>query len=126
MRTMLKSKLHRATVTDANVSYEGSITIDPVLMKAADILPYEQVHVLSVDNGARLQTYAIEGEAGSGEVCVNGAAALLIGKGHRVIILAYQTVDSLEAGYHKPRLVYVNERNKIVPSPQERVLDAAS
>lgn len=120
MRTMLKSKLHRATVTDANVEYEGSITIDPLLMKAADILPYEQVHVLSVNNGARLQTYAIEGQPGSGEVCINGAAALLIGKGHRVIILTYQTMESLQARHLKPRLVYLNERNAIVPGPRER------
>ncbi|MCH8283119.1 MAG: aspartate 1-decarboxylase [Chloroflexi bacterium] len=112
MRTMLKSKLHRATVTDANVDYEGSITLDPALMRAADILPYEQVHVLDVDNGARLETYAIEGRPG--EVCINGAAARLVEKGHRVIILTYRTVESLRASEVKPRLVYLNERNEIV------------
>ena len=112
MRTMLKSKLHRATVTDANVDYEGSITLDPALMRAADILPYEQVHVLDVDNGARLETYAIEGRPG--EVCINGAAARLVEKGHRVIILTYRTVESLRASEVKPRLVYWNERNEIV------------
>ncbi|MCH8191491.1 MAG: aspartate 1-decarboxylase [Chloroflexi bacterium] len=112
MRTMLKSKLHRATVTDANVDYEGSITLDPALMRAADILPYEQVHVLDVDNGARLETYAIEGRPG--EVCINGAAARLVDKGHRVIILTYRTVESLHAREIKPRLVYLNERNEIV------------
>ncbi|MCI0769135.1 MAG: aspartate 1-decarboxylase [Chloroflexi bacterium] len=112
MRTMLKSKLHRATVTDANVDYEGSITLDPALMRAADILPYEQVHVLDVDNGARLETYAIEGRPG--EVCINGAAARLVEKGHRVIILTYRTVESLRAREVKPRLVYLNERNEIV------------
>lgn len=112
MRTMLKSKLHRATVTDANVDYEGSITLDPALMRAADILPYEQVHVLDVDNGARLETYAIEGRPG--EVCINGAAARLVDKGHRVIILTYRTVESLRAREVKPRLVYLNERNEIV------------
>ena len=112
MRTMLKSKLHRATVTDANVDYEGSITLDPALMRAADILPYEQVHVLDVDNGARLETYAIEGRPG--EVCINGAAARLVEKGHRVIILTYRTVESLRAREVKPRLVYLDERNEIV------------
>ena len=112
MRTMLKSKLHRATVTDANVDYEGSITLDPALMRAADIMPYEQVHVLDVDNGARLETYAIEGRPG--EVCINGAAARLVEKGHRVIILTYRTVESLRASEVKPRLVYLNERNEIV------------
>ncbi len=104
MRTMLKSKLHRATVTEANVDYEGSITLDPALMRAADILPYEQVHVLDVDNGARLETYAIEGRPG--EVCINGAAARLVDKGHRVIILTYRTVESLHARESQPRLVY--------------------
>jgi len=114
MRTMLKSKIHRARVTDANVQYEGSITLDPALMEAADILPYEQVHVLDVDNGARLLTYAIEGERGSLEVCVNGAAARLIGKGDTVIILTYASVEEPRARDCQPRLVYVNDRNAIV------------
>ena len=114
MRTILKSKIHRATVTDANVDYEGSITLDPVLMEAADILPYEQVHVLDVDNGVRLTTYAIQGEPGSGEVTINGAAARLVHKGDTVIILAYETLDEEAARGAKPHLVYVNERNEIV------------
>ena len=114
MRTMLHAKIHRATVTDANVGYEGSIALDPVLMEAADILPFEQVHVLDVDNGARLQTYAIEGARGSGEVCVNGAAARLVGRGDIVIILSYSPVTEEEARRAIPRLVYVNERNEIV------------
>ncbi len=114
MRTMLHAKIHRATVTDANVGYEGSIALDPVLMEAADILPFEQVHVLDVDNGARLQTYAIEGTRGSGEVCVNGAAARLVERGDIVIILSYGTVAEEEARRASPRLVYVNERNEIV------------
>lgn len=113
MRTMLKGKLHGATVTEANVEYEGSITIDPKLLKAADILPYEQVHVLDVDNGHRVVTYAIEGRAGSGEVCVNGAAARLVNKGDKVIILAYHMVESASALHLKPRLVYLNEQNEI-------------
>ena len=115
MRTMLKGKIHRATVTDANVDYEGSISLDPVLMEAADIMPYEQVQVLDVDNGARLETYAIEGEPGSGEVTINGAAARLAHKGDTVIILAYESVDDEAARRAKPRLVYVNGRNEIVP-----------
>ena len=102
MRTMLKGKIHRATVTDANVDYEGSISLDPVLMEAADIMPYEQVQVLDVDNGARLETYAIEGEPGSGEVTINGAAARLVHKGDTVIILAYESVDDAAARRAKP------------------------
>ena len=113
MRTMLKGKLHGATVTEANVEYEGSITIDQKLLKAADILPYEQVHVLDVDNGQRVVTYAIEGRAGSGEVCVNGAAARLVNKGDKVIILTYHTVESASALHLKPRLVYLNGQNEI-------------
>jgi aspartate 1-decarboxylase len=109
---MLKSKIHRARVTDANIDYEGSITIDRKLMEAADILPYEQVHVLNVNNGARLTTYALEGE--QGEVCLNGAAARLVRKGDIVIILAYQDIPDGEAREVAPRLVYVDTRNNIV------------
>lgn len=112
MRVMLKSKIHRARVTDANIDYEGSITIDRKLMEAADILPYEQVHVLNVNNGARLTTYALEGE--QGEVCLNGAAARLVRKGDIVIILAYQDIPDGEAREVAPRLVYVDTRNNIV------------
>lgn len=115
MRTMLKSKIHRATVTDANLDYEGSIAIDRLLMEAADILPYEMVHVLNVNNGARLQTYAIEGERGSGEICINGAAARLVSKGDTVIILSYIAVGEEEARSIEPKLVYVDEQNAIVP-----------
>jgi aspartate 1-decarboxylase len=112
MRTMLKSKIHRATVTDCNVNYEGSITIDRQLMKAADILPYEQVHVVDVNNGSRLVTYAIEGE--SGEICLNGAAARLVNKGDIVIIISYQDVkEEATVDYH-PKLVYVDAKNRVV------------
>jgi aspartate 1-decarboxylase len=110
---MLSGKIHRATVTEANINYEGSITLDTQLMEAAGILPYEQVHVLDVDNGARLVTYAIEGEAGSGTVCINGAAARLVNKGDIVILLTYQTVNEAEARTMKPRLVYVDGQNRI-------------
>jgi aspartate 1-decarboxylase len=108
---MLKSKIHRATVTDANLNYEGSITIDRNLMKAADILPYEQVHVVDVNNGSRLVTYAIEGE--NGEICLNGAAARLVNKGDIVIILSYTQVMESELQDFHPTLIYVNQQNQI-------------
>ena len=114
MRTMLKGKIHRARVTDANLHYEGSVTLDPVLMEAADLLPYEQVHLLNVDNGTRLTTYAIEGERGSGQVVVNGAAAHLIHRGDTIIILGYVALPDDEARRLEPRLVYVDEANRIV------------
>ncbi len=123
MRTMLSGKVHRATVTEAVINYEGSITLDPLLIGAAGFLPYEQVHVLDVDNGARLLTYIIEGERGSGTVCINGAAARLIHKGDIVIILGYVTVTEEEAVKIKPRLVYVNERNEIVQAGTKRRSD---
>jgi len=119
MRTMLKGKIHRATVTEANVDYEGSITIDQELMEAADILPYEQVHVLDVENGARLVTYTIEGERGSGVICMNGAAAKLVHKGDKVIIISYCTVSDFEARSLVPKLVYVNSQNAIVHEHRE-------
>ncbi|NLT27556.1 MAG: aspartate 1-decarboxylase [Dehalococcoidales bacterium] len=113
MRTMMKSKIHRARVTDLNIDYEGSITIDENLMQAADILPYEQVHVLNVNNGERFLTYAIKGEAGSGLVCLNGAAARLVCKGDIIIILTYSQVAEDDAEDFSPTLVYVNKRNEI-------------
>jgi aspartate 1-decarboxylase len=122
MRVMLKSKIHRATITDCNVNYEGSISIDRRLMQAADILPYEQVHVLDVNNGNRLITYAIEGEAG--EICLNGAAAHLVKKGDLVIILTYTDVKEENARLHHPKLVYVDSKNHItaIKGAIERVL----
>ncbi|MBI1886494.1 MAG: aspartate 1-decarboxylase [Chloroflexi bacterium] len=116
---MLKSKIHRARVTDANVEYEGSITLDATLMDAADILPYEQVQVLDIDNGERLTTYAIEGQMGSGQVSINGAAARLIRGGDTVIILAYRTVGDEEARSHRPKRVYVDGENRIVRVAEE-------
>jgi aspartate 1-decarboxylase len=110
---MLKSKIHRARVTDCNIDYEGSITIDSDLLKAADIFPYERVEILNVNNGARFSTYAIEGNPGSGDVCLNGAAARLACVDDVVIILTYQEVPSEEAGQVKPRMVYVDRRNRI-------------
>jgi len=112
LRTMLKSKIHRATVTEANVDYVGSITIDTDLMMAADILPYEKVHVVDVDNGARLETYAIEGPSGSGAIEMNGAAARLVGKGDRIIIMSYAQIDEAEARKLRPTVVMVDETNR--------------
>jgi aspartate 1-decarboxylase len=113
MRTMLKSKIHRATVTGADVNYEGSITLDPVLMQAADILPYEQVHVVDVNNGARLVTYAIEGQPNSGDVILNGAAARLVNVGDIVIVISYHDLSDEELRDYRPRLVYVDADNRI-------------
>lgn len=109
---MLKSKIHRAVVTDADIHYEGSITIDKHLMELADLVLYEQVHVWDLDNGSRLVTYVIEGDRGSGEICMNGAAARLIHLGDRVIIASFiNAPDSIAADYH-PRIVFVDERNR--------------
>jgi aspartate 1-decarboxylase len=114
MREMLKSKIHRARVTGANINYEGSITIDKKLMEEADILPYEQVQVLNVNNGERFNTYAIEGAPGSGEICLNGAAARLAVKDDIVIILTYHDVPEEEARGYEPRRVHVDANNRIV------------
>lgn len=121
MRTMLKSKIHRARVTDANIDYEGSITIDSKLMAAADILPYEQVHVLNINNGNRFTTYAIEGEAGSGAICLNGAAARLAVKGDIVIILSYTQVPEEETKNFRPKVVHVNAKNAITTKLDEKI-----
>ena len=111
-RTMMKSKIHRATVTDANLHYQGSVTIDPVLMEAADILENERVDVLDVTNGNRLTTYAISGALGRGEICLNGAAAHLVSKGDLVILVTYAEFEEEEARRHQPRLVFVDEANR--------------
>src|SRR5258708_3745305 len=113
-RTLLKSKIHRATVTQADIDYIGSITIDSDLMKAANLLPYEKVHVVDIDNGARLQTYAIEGEPGSGVIGMNGAAARLIHAGDKIIIMSYAQFDDAETHEHRPTVVLVDEHNKQV------------
>jgi aspartate 1-decarboxylase len=113
-RTMLKSKVHRATVTQAELDYVGSLTLDLDLMDAADLLAGELVHVLDVTNGARLETYLLEGARGSGMVCINGAAARLINPQDLVIIVAYATVAEEQARDRKPRIVFVDEANRIV------------
>ena len=122
MRVMLKSKIHRARVTHANIDYEGSISIDKKLMEAADILPYEQVQVLDINNGARFETYAIEAEPGSGEIGIQGAAARLVSVGDTVIILSYCQVEDEQARNFAPKLVYVDERNAITET--KRVVGA--
>ena len=111
MRIMLKSKIHRARVTQGDINYEGSITIDRRLMEEADILPYEQVQVLNINNGARFSTYAIEGEGG--EICLNGAAARLAVEGDLVIILTYCDIEDGEARNFVPTVVHVDEKNSI-------------
>jgi aspartate 1-decarboxylase len=110
---MLAGKIHRATVTEANLEYMGSITLDPVLMEAAGILPFEQVHVLDVTNGNRLETYTLVGERGSGQVCINGAAAHLVHEGDIVIIVAYEQLTAEEARNVHPRQVFVDANNRI-------------
>ena len=113
-RHMLKSKIHRATVTGSDLHYVGSITLDAELMQAADLLSGELVHVLDIDNGARFETYVIEGPPGSGEVCLNGAAARLVHTGDRVIVVSYGVYSESELAGHAPRVVHVGERNEIL------------
>jgi len=119
-RKMLKSKIHRATLTGADLQYEGSVTIDLDLMEAADILPYEAVCIWDVNNGSRFETYAIEGERGSGVVCVNGAAARMVAPGDLVIIASFVSMDDKEARSHEPQLVFVDERNRILSARKEK------
>ncbi|MCC7440489.1 MAG: aspartate 1-decarboxylase [Bdellovibrionales bacterium] len=111
-RTMMKSKLHRATVTEANLEYEGSITIDKDLLKTADIWPHERVEVYNITNGNRFATYAIEGPSGSGVICINGAAAHLARPGDKVIICSYVTLEEREIQNYEPRVVLLGEGNR--------------
>jgi len=114
LRTMCKSKIHRATVTGADLNYVGSITIDPVLMEAADLLEYEQVQVVNVNNGARFETYVIPGTPGEGEICLNGAAARLVQPGDKVIVISYAQYDEAEMSHYRPLFVFVDEENRVV------------
>jgi aspartate 1-decarboxylase len=114
LRTMLKSKIHRATVTDCDLHYVGSITIDPELLEAADILEFEQVSVVDVNNGARFETYTIAGERGSREIKVNGAAARLVHRGDTIIVISYATYVRDELAAYEPRVVHVDARNEIL------------
>jgi aspartate 1-decarboxylase len=111
---MLKSKIHRATVTGSDLHYVGSVTVDPELLEAADILEHEQVHVLDLDNGARFETYTIAGQRGSGEVTINGAAARLVHTGDKVILVSYAALDEDELASYEATVVHVDERNAIV------------
>jgi aspartate 1-decarboxylase len=119
-RSLFKSKIHRATVTQADLTYEGSITIDEGLMAAADILPYERVHVWNASNGSRLETYALPGKAGSGVICVNGAAARHAAPGDVVIIATFADVDEAQARGWKPTVVRVDAQNRLVSLAEER------
>ena len=117
-RTMMKSKIHRATVTDANLHYIGSVTVDPELMRAADILENERVDVLDITNGNRLTTYAIPGAPGRGEICLNGAAAHLVSRGDLVILVTYAEFEEEEARQHVPVTIFVDENNRILSGAQ--------
>jgi len=112
-RTMMKSKIHRARVTDSNLDYEGSITIDEILMEAAEIIPYEQVQIYNVTNGERFTTYAIKGERNSGVICINGAAAHKARKNDIIIIATYGTYEEKELATFKPKKVYADDSNRI-------------
>src|SRR6185437_5723276 len=120
-RSMLKSKLHRATVTHADVDYEGSLTLDARLLEAADILPFEEVHVWNVTRGTRLRTYAMVGEAGSGIACVNGAAAHLARPGDLVIVATFTQLEDAAARAHRPRIVLVGPGNRIHESDSQEI-----
>jgi aspartate 1-decarboxylase len=126
-RSMLKSKIHRATVTHAEVDYEGSLTLDPELLALADILPYEEVHVWNVTRGSRLRTYAIAGEPGSNVVCVNGAAAHLAQPGDLIIVATFTLLEDEAARVHRPRVVLMDKGNRVrvantveIPGPARR------
>ncbi|GIO30910.1 MULTISPECIES: aspartate 1-decarboxylase [Paenibacillus] len=120
-RTMMKSKIHRATVTEANLNYVGSITIDEELMEAADLLENEKVQVVDNNNGARLETYVIPGPRGSGVICLNGAAARLVQPGDTVIIMSYAMMSNDEAQTFKPTVVFVNEQNRPLTTMNKEV-----
>lgn len=129
LRLMLKSKVHRVTVTEADLDYEGSLTLDLNLMEAADLREFEGIQVYNITNGSRFETYVITGERGSGTVCINGAAAHLAGPGDLVIIAAYTWMDEKETLTHQPRIVLVDGKNRIkrildhFPAPEARGLD---
>lgn len=113
-RNMMKSKIHRATVTEANLNYVGSITVDEALMEAADILENEKVQIVNNNNGSRFETYVIKGERKSGVICLNGAAARLVHPGDKVIIISYAIVDNREAAEHKPRVLILDDNNLVI------------
>jgi aspartate 1-decarboxylase len=118
---MLKSKIHRATVTQADLDYEGSITLDEDLLAAANIVPYEEVHVWNVTSGARFRTYAMSGASGSGTVCINGAAAHLARPGDLVIIATYTQMDDADTRHHRPKIIFVDEANRVRDTDYEEL-----
>ena len=124
-RRLFKSKIHRATVTHANLDYEGSVTIDEDLMEAAGIWEFEEIHVWNITRGSRLQTYAIRGERGSGEICINGAAAHLNRPGDMVILASFADMEDAEARIHRPKVVLVDGRNRIVAKDVEEIAGPA-
>ena len=111
--SMMKSKIHQATVTEANLQYEGSITIDRTLLRAAELLPGEQVQVVNLHNGSRIETYCVEGQAGSGTICMNGAAARWAQVGDKIILISYAWMEEEIARLHKPKVVFVDRSNRI-------------
>lgn len=115
LRALMKSKIHRATVTDAHLDYVGSLTVDRALMDAAGLVTHEKVHVVNINTGARFETYVIEGEAGSGVMCANGAAARLVQAGDLVIVIAYGYYDEAEVKSHRPRVAFVDGKNRLLP-----------
>ena len=121
-RTLLKSKIHRATVTDADLHYQGSVSLDPTLMAAADVLPHERIEIYNITNGERFATYAIPGRAGSGDVRINGAAAHKARRGDLVILCTYAAYDDVAARVHEPRVVFVDAANRQVPAPSLEAL----
>ena len=114
LRTVMNSKIHRATVTEADINYIGSITIDEELIEAANISEWEKIEVLNITNGSRLETYVILGEKGSGEICINGAAAHLVNPGDLVILVTYKVIEEEKISEHLPTIIHVNGRNKII------------
>lgn len=123
-RQFLKSKIHRATVTDAQADYEGSITIDGELLKAADILPYEKVLIANLNNGSRIESYAIQGEAGSGVICLNGGAARYGSKGDLIIIMSFAVLEESEIERHQPKVITVDRQNRILSLKHTRPLES--
>ena len=113
IRVLMKSKIHRATVTEANLHYTGSITIDKNLMRAANICPFERVQIVNLNNGTRVETYVLEGQKGTGTICMNGAAARWAEVGDKVIIISYSLMEDKKIRKHRPRVVFVDDRNKI-------------
>ncbi|SHE36039.1 L-aspartate 1-decarboxylase [Seinonella peptonophila] len=121
LRSMMKAKIHRATVTESNLHYVGSVTIDSTILEKVDIMPNEKVQIVNNNNGARLETYVIAGEPGSGTICLNGAAARLVQPGDQVIIIAYAWLNESEVVQHQPKIAIMNEHNQIEQLIEEEV-----